>query len=739
MGGTAPVSGLGSHAVTDATTLLKLLVRHKLLLGLPILVALGFGWLLTEYLPRRYEADAVLAVDARKVRIVGNEVVSGLPLENAAFALRTELDIITSRSLAERIVTGLGLASDFGALAEVRADKSGAGVSGFFRSTTAVMLDRFGFGALLPPTPSPTPTFADVVDWVIGHLKATNDNRSFTIFVTFASESPVRAAQIANAVGQEYLNEQVALKEDITRKTSSRLAEKLGEMRHDVAAADAAVAEFRRASDLIETKGSTVIAQQISELTTQLALAKAERARAEGNLQMAQTNGGASLPEVLASNTIQELRTNLAKAEVRLAENARLLYMRPELQVTIDSYRKQLDSEMARIVASLARVAEAARAKEASLAASVQRMQAEHGKALSSTVTLSQLEREADANRVIYETFLGRYKQTLEHEGLAVPDALLITKALPPGTPVSPKKLPIMLISGLFGLLVGGVSAALRERMDDRVRDIVQLDAMASVPVLGVLPRVPGLERRAHDLLRQHPGSRLGVALQWLRAALQAGQSPRRVQVILVTSAMQGEGKTSLCVCLARELAQSGDRVLVVDADPYRPRVETMFRAAPRSNRPQPQEAASDLRDLVRDVISTIQVDPVSGAHFVAATAPRSFRQRLRTGALAQFVKVARESYDTILLDAAPTLAGADAAPLGRLADMRLFIVRCGHTTWGQMMSSLATLRLCGSPVDGIIVVGAEGRDLYHRGTYQPAWSGENSLLVGHEGGGRPA
>src|ERR1700746_220252 len=99
-------STLGGEALADTRAFFKAVARRKLLLGLPLLAALGLGWVLADYLPRRYEAEAVLAVDARKVRIVGNAVVSDLPQENAA--LRTELDILTSRSLVERVVTGLG-------------------------------------------------------------------------------------------------------------------------------------------------------------------------------------------------------------------------------------------------------------------------------------------------------------------------------------------------------------------------------------------------------------------------------------------------------------------------------------------------------------------------------------------------------------------------------------------------------------------------------------------------------
>lgn len=716
------------HPPGGPSTMFRALARHKAMLGVPVLLALALGWFVASHLPRRYTAEAVLALDARKVQIASSEVVSHLSPDNAA--LRTELDIIASRSIAERVVDQLKLASDRGTLIEVAAEQAAGGILARLAHDFGAddlwraALRRIGLPAGVQPTPIPHQS--DVVDWVQGHLKVSNDGRSFTMFVAFTSEHPTRAARIANAVARGYLDEQVSRKEDMTRRASNRLAEKLGEMREAASAADAAVMQFRRASGLTETKGMTVVGQQLSELTTQLALARAERARTEGKLQMARTSNGNSLPDVLASQTIQDLRTQLSRAEVKIRENERNLFLLPDLRVTADSFRRQLEAETARIIASLSNEASAARAREASLSASIERLQTDYEHASSSMVQLNQLQREADANRTIYETFLARFKQTIEHEGLAVADALLITEAQGNSGPVFPKTLPILLIAGLSGTLLGGLGVVARERFDNRVRDIRHLDRIVGLPVLGVLPglgRFGSLRRR--NRLAGQTGARLAVALQWLRMALLKSQAPRRVQVILVTSAMPADGKTSLCVSLARELGRRGERVLVIDGDAYQPRVAAAFGAAGRRSPRLAPEACASIQDVVH-------TDPLSGAHFIGAPRPRDFQHMLHDGTFARLLAAAREEYDTVLLDTAPAMAGADAAVLGQLADMRLFVVRCGWTAWDQMLSALASLRLCGSAADGIVVVNADRRDLYQPGDYQPAWDAPGHLMVEH-------
>jgi Mrp family chromosome partitioning ATPase len=458
-------------------------------------------------------------------------------------------------------------------------------------------------------------------------------------------------------------------------------------------------------------------------LNTQLAVARAERARTEGKLQMARGNNGNSLPDVLVSQTIQELRNQLSRAEVKLKESPRL-YLQPDLQVTIDAFRKQLDAETGRIITSLAHDVAAAQARETSLAASLERLQADYGQASAGMTHLSELQREADASRTIYETFLARFKQTIEHEGLAVPDALLITEAQAPANPAFPKKLPFMLIAGLVGTLIGGVAAAVSERLDDRIRDVRQIDAIAGVPVLGILPNLGRVGRLgADDGQMRDSHSQLSVALQWLRMAVLMARTPCQVQVVLVTSATPADGKTSLCLSLAREFGSAGERTLVIDADPYRPRI-----AVTSSGTAKPgQDLDFNTGDSVQDFV---QVDARSRMHFIAVPRPNEFQRSLRSGSFARVLMSARNDYDTIILNVAPVLTSADAATLAKLADLRLFVVRCGRTSWGHMLSALSSFRLCGSPVDGIVIVNAGRRELYRYGTDQAVWERPNPILV---------
>src|SRR5260370_26536569 len=148
-----------------------------------------------------------------------------------------------------------------------------------------------------------------------------------------------------------------------------------------------------------------------------------------------------------------------------------------------------MSQEMNRILAGVAGEVEVARKKEAQLAQSFQEMESQLGDAAHSGVRLIQLQREADANRSIYETFLARYKQAMEQESLAVPDARLISRAVPPEDPIYPSKLRFVLLGTFGGLAIGGALAFARESFDRRIRQASEVEAVTGIPVFGFLPK----------------------------------------------------------------------------------------------------------------------------------------------------------------------------------------------------------------------------------------------------------
>jgi Mrp family chromosome partitioning ATPase len=262
--------------------------------------------------------------------------------------------------------------------------------------------------------------------------------------------------------------------------------------------------------------------------------------------------------------------------------------------------------------------------------------------------------------------------------------------------------LRFLLIGIVGGMAVGGGLAFLREGFDRRIRQTSDIETVTGIPVFGLLPKVSrwrGLQ--PHDYPITDPHSRFCTALARIHTALGAPRSPDRKQVILVTSAQPGDGKTSFCAGLARSLAKNRKRVLVIDADPYRSQIAVAFGASTDRTLDAVAEQTGLLGDLVR-------TDSKSSAHFMPAPNRDDLQFLLHSGGFETLIEEARQSYDAIIIDTPPVMTSADAALIGRFADTRLLLVRWGRTYWDQMTAAVGFLRLCRVGLDGIVMVGAD-------------------------------
>jgi len=171
--------------------------------------------------------------------------------------------------------------------------------------------------------------------------------------------------------------------------------------------------------------------------------------------------------------------------------------------------------------------------------------------------------------------------------------------------------------------------------------------------------------------------------------------------VILVTSTRPGDGKTSFCTGLARSLARTRMRVLVIDADPYRGQIAAAFGAPAVPAWDPLVEPRVSLRDIV-------QADAKSAAHFIPAPNEDDLQLLLHTGGFATLIDEARQAYDVVIIDTPPVMTSADAALIGRYADTRLLLVRWGRTSWDDMTAAAGFLRLCRVGLDGIVMAGVD-------------------------------
>ena len=668
--------------------------RAQLIIGVTVACAM-LGLVISLFLTPRYKAEAVMMLNARQTHIISpeNAVTSGLPIDSSS--LRSEIDIMTSRTVADRVIDKLKLTSDpefyqkaepspFNPLHWFDKKQTEEDVTVRERTLTAQAL--------------------------ASRLRVSNDGRSLTIRVTFESKDPQKAAQIANAFADEYLVDQLEAKYDAASRVNNWLSERLEALKHQVGITEKAVEDFREKAKLIEVGGSTVVSSQMEEVSKQLVEARAVTAQNEARVHSANNmlhNGGIdAAADVLSSPLIQrlreqeaEIRRNEADLATRYGEmHPKMIHVRAEYK----DLQAKIAEEVQKIIMGLSNEVEISRAKQNQLEKQLVELQAKAGTELGESVTLRQLEREAAANRTLYENFLNRFKQTGEQQELQAADSRILAHAETPVARSFPSKYLFLLVGGILGGIAGVLLAYLAEYFDRGFRGMPQLEQVTGMSAIGLVPSIDkGVNMTPESYVLQKPLSAFSEALRTVRTAIQFSNVDHPPKTVMITSSLPSEGKTTFSLCMARSLAKAGNKILLIDADMRRPCIATLMRSE--------KSTKGNLASLLsgkNTLKESIEHDPDFPAlHYIAARGKTPNAQDLLGSKnMARLIKETSEHYDLVIIDTPPILAFSDAAMVSRVVDTTVFIVRWAETPRETVVRALKQLSTFNCKVAGVVL-----------------------------------
>ncbi|WP_353861052.1 AAA family ATPase [Azospirillum formosense] len=711
---------------------LAVLWRRKLLLLTIILLGTATITYVMQSLKPMYRATAMVQLDSRRVELAEfKSVVSNLTPE--APAVRSEVSIVGSRALAERVVEKLGLLNDaeFNPTLKAldgaddhwlkRVTKAGVGalppegndvLRRIVQETTALFRADDG-----PVARDPNQARLLTIDTLLRRIEARNDDRSFTIIIEASSVDPAKAAAIANAFGQAYLDYRTEMNRDLTERVNQWLGGRLVEAREAVRGAEEAIRSFRKENSLLELPpdGRNMVQQQMNELATQLTAAQAQKAAAEARVRQARdqtaANNAAAIPEVLASPLIQKLREAEAMLERRLAELQQVYGDKHQeivnLRRGIGELKARIRDEVGKIQKGLDADLEVARIREATLLKSIADLQDQQKGIEATGIQLRDLERAADAHRTLYRSLAERYEQTMALKNTGALDAHLSAPALPPIRPAFPQ-LRMSLGVGLVGSTALAVALVLLlERLSSGLRTPTQVERATGVPCLGMVPALPRNEAVWNLPLypENRPDSRRAREIGAFREAIQTVRTmacmPRKrgtpPKVLLVTSSIPKEGKSMLAANLARSLAGLGLNTLLIDADFRRPSIATLLGY-------RPQGSVADLLDGRVGIDDLIHQETTNLGVLGNAVGTSDAHDRISSQAMSDLIQWARHNYDVVVIDSAPVMLFSDALALSFLADSVIYVVRWQHTPLDTVTAGLNKLRSVDSAVGGVVL-----------------------------------
>jgi capsular exopolysaccharide synthesis family protein len=686
-----------------------LLQRAKLGLGVAAVV---FILVLAAFAMKTptYSAMGSVVIDPKQTNLAqAHDKDAGGYLPPDTSAVDTQVEVLRSPALAEAVARRLKLWND----PEFNPD----------------MRPRlFGLVPARSPIANPDPNLAARIgDALMGHMWVRRAGLTYVLFVGVNSTSPEKAAFLTNTVIDTYLKRQLDGKLAAVSRANRELGLSLEKMRQDAEVAQANVQEYKNAHGLFSAEGATMAEQEVSTLNQQIALAKAEAAEKAARYTAAQAQlrnggGGADVGAALGSETIKELRKQEAELSVKLAQlQTDFTPEYPEVKRTsaqLKDVRTQIQSEINRILSNLRAEAQAAAGRESSLLAS--RGTAQGGLAANgqAQVGLLALQQRADAAKQIYEAYLNRAKEVAAEGSLQQADATVNSQAQVPTAPFSPNMKVGAAIALLASLVAGGAAMLMAEFWDKHLRSRLDVERELGVPFAGVLPDfrsvkpkgLRGSEAEPAEYLVSHPFSGFAEAFRNVRAFLMMSSRGDDAKLIAVTSAVPREGKSLTSFCLARTLALSGSRVVLVDCD-LRQRGATKLAGHHELGLVEVvQDKVPFEKALIRDPKSNCFILPAAGK-----SVPYDLFSNPETD---EVLRKMAEKFDYVILDAPPILGVADARILAAKADRVLYLVQWNKTPLRAAQSAVDILQECGANVAGALLtkVNVKGQARYGYG-----------------------
>jgi succinoglycan biosynthesis transport protein ExoP len=331
-------------------------------------------------------------------------------------------------------------------------------------------------------------------------------------------------------------------------------------------------------------------------------------------------------------------------------------------------------------------------------------------------VKLADLQREADANRAIYQDFLARFKETSNQVQIQQADARIVSRAREPVAPTYPRSVLVLLAAVVGGTLIGLVAVILAEQFDTRLRTTDQVEQISGENVIGVVPEVrKGLKGTLpHEFLVQQPESAYSESLRSILASLQVYNQTSTSPVFLVTSALPEDGKTTLVLSLGIAAALSGRRAVVVDADLRRHSLSTLAGISPDAGLTEYLKSSVPLSEIVYEHTSGVNIVPIRTPRKAGPEWSFAEKKLLSSDRMRNLLDVLSRQFDLVIIDSPPVNVLADASMLASAAKATLFVVRWGRSTGESLQTAVQQLRRAGATLAGVVLARVDLRR--HRG-----------------------
>jgi capsular exopolysaccharide synthesis family protein len=523
--------------------------------------------------------------------------------------------------------------------------------------------------------------------------------------IHFISPDPRLSASVANAIAESFIQTNMDRRVDNSSYAREFLEDRLEQVRVKLEDSERALAQYAQREQIAVGNNESLLSQDLEALNAALTQAKQERIDAETKLRQVQGMGALAHPMLLQNEGVQALRSTRGKLEAEYQEK-RLTYkegypLMQQLRSQIEQIDLQLEREVKIVREGLLAGFEGARQKEAMLEEQVKNVASQVLDVQARRASVTVLEREVETNRQLYDALLQRYKEIGISSTTEANNVSIVDQALPPGGPFSPNLIRNLMMAMVVGLVIGIALAFLFEYLDDTLKRPEEIEKHLGIGVLGVIPKLDGsnVEEALED-----PRSAFSEAYRSVRTSLQFSTEQGVPKVLLVTSSSSAEGKSTTAITLAKNLAQLGKRVLLIDGDLRNP---SLHRSLGSENA---MGLSNYLAGGIKPAAAIRPTKQLRLTFIPSGPLPPNPAELLAGPKMMSLLSLAAEKFDQVIIDGPPVMGLADAPILANIADGTLLVVEAGVTRIAMAKATLKRLMGARAHVVGALLTKFDAR-----------------------------
>jgi polysaccharide biosynthesis transport protein len=627
-----------------------------------------------------YQAATKLLIESADQNVVAFKEVVNEEQAKADY-YQTQYNILQSRSLARRTINSLKLWEHD----EFSAAKS----SGLVDRAIGGVASALGKSDAAPGIPEASETLeqSKAIDAFLKRLTVAPVRNSRIVDVKFQSNRPELAAKVANAVAKGYIDQNLEFKFMSTKEASDWLSARLAEERKHVEAAEAKLQAYREQNDAISLKDrENIVVQKLTDLNGAVTQAKTERLQKEAlynQLTSLRSNNSAALdtfPAILSNTFIQQQKAELQQLQSQFTQlSEKLGDKHPEIikvRSAIQLSQAKLDGEIGKVVQSVKNEYLAAVARENSMVGALNQQKGEALGMNRKAIEYSVLDRDVESSKQIYESLMQRAKETGVSTELKTSNIRVIDAAEQPRRPASPQRGLNLLLGLLGGSMLGIGLAFFFEYLDSHIKTPDELQAHLGLPSLGMLPAVAAKDLGgAYPMVGGKATAAFTEAFRAVRTNIMFGSAEEGPKTLVITSTGPGEGKTTFSSNLAVSLAQSGQRVLLIDADMRKPKLHDAFGTSQ-------EPGLSNLLVGTVKASEAVRKSRTAGLWLMTAgKIPPNPTELVGSQRFRDLMNSLKEHFDWIIVDSPPVMAVIDAAVIANRATGVVFVVGAEMTS----------------------------------------------------------